>query len=148
MQYPVQIGTGTSIYPTSIRIQEIEGPRRSIVPQEVRDAEALHASITVIYSKRRDLAPTWSKVISRKFANKFSADVYLRCQMNFASDTVLSKSRNFMYLGLSYVNTTNELMSVFAPTTRIGLPTHVSNWFLRSHRIIEATADRVSGSKS
>ena len=51
---PVQIGTGPSISPTSIRSQDIESPRRSIVPQEVRNSNPLDASINGISSEHRD----------------------------------------------------------------------------------------------
>ena len=136
---PVRIGTGPSVPPISIRIQDIEGPRRSVIPQEVSNVDPPDASINRISSKNRDPTPTWSKVIGRKFANKSIADVYPRSRMNFASDTVLSKSPNFMDLGMLSVNTTDNLGSVFAPTTRIGPATHGSNWLPRSHFISEAT---------
>ena len=68
--------------------------------------------------------------------------------MNLASDTVSSKIPNFMDLGLSSADTTDELGSVFATTTRIGLATHGSNWLPRSHFISEGTEYRVSGTKS
>ena len=144
---PVRIGTRPSVPPIIIRGQEIEIPRRSIIPQKVRNADPLDASINRIYSKHRDPTPDWSKVISRKFTNESSADVYVHGRMNFASDTVLSESPNFMDLGLPSVDTMDELGSVLAPTNRIGLETHVSNWFLRSHSISEAILDRVSGMK-
>ena len=68
--------------------------------------------------------------------------------MNFASDTVLSESTNFMDLGLSSVDTTDEIGTVFDPTTIIGLATHGSNWLPRNYRISEATADRVRRTES
>ena len=145
---PVQICNGHSVPPISIRSQEIEGPMRSIIPQEVRNAEPLNASINIISSKNRDPTPTWSKVRGRKFINESSTDVYVCIRMNIASDTVLRESPNFMDLGLLFVNTTDELRSVFYPTTRIGSSTHGPNWLLCIHCISEATADRVSGIKS
>ena len=47
----VRIGAGSSISPTSIRIQEIESPRRSIAPQEVRNAQPFDTSINGISDK-------------------------------------------------------------------------------------------------
>ena len=82
-----------------------------------------------------------------EFANE-SANFYVRDQMNFGSDTVLSESPNFMDFGLSSANTRDELGSVFAPSTKIGRVTDVSNWIIPGHDISEATADRVSGTKS
>ena len=68
--------------------------------------------------------------------------------MNFASDTVLSKIPNFMDFGLTSVDTTDELGSVFASTTRIGSATHGSDCLPRIHCISEATEDRVSETKA
>ena len=144
----VLIGTVSLVSPISIRIQEIEGPRRSIIPQEVRNAKPLDASIHRIYSKDRDPAPSWSKVIGSKFTKESSTDVYARFQMNLADDTILPESLNSKDLGMSPVNRTDELGSVFSPTTIIGSETYVYNWLPRSHCISESTADRLSGTKS
>ena len=104
----VHTGTGTSVPPISIGLQKIEIPRRPIISQEVRNAEPLDASINIITSKQRDLTPSWSKVISsRTFTNEIS-DVYACGRMNFGSDTVLFKNLNFVDLGLSTVNTTDQ----------------------------------------
>ena len=95
-----------------------------------------------------DPTPSWSMVIgSKTFTNK-SADVYACIRMNSGSDTVLSKSPKFMDFGLSYVNTTDELGSVFVRTTRKGSPMDGSNWLPPGQYIIEATADRVSRRKA
>ena len=68
--------------------------------------------------------------------------------MNFGSDTVFSKSPNLMDLGLLSVNTTDELGSVFVPTTRIGKPAGGSNWIPSQHDISEDIADKVSETKA
>ena len=67
---PVWNGTGTSVPPISRGIQNIEGPRRPIITQEVRNAEPLNASINIIPSKHRDLTPSWSKAIVSKITKK------------------------------------------------------------------------------
>ena len=66
---PVWIGAGPSFSPTSIRIQDIGSPRGSIGPQEVRNAQPVNTSINGISAEHRDPAPTWSKLIGRKFSN-------------------------------------------------------------------------------
>ena len=134
--------------PISIKIQDIEGPRRSIIPQEVRNVEPLEASIKRIYYKHRDPIPDWSEIIGSKFTNKYSTDIYVHGWMNYASDTILSESPNFMGFGMLSVEIMNELRSVFSPTTRIGAVVHGYNWLPRSHCISEATADRMSGTES
>ena len=142
---PVRIGTGPLISPTRMGSQDNGSPRRYVVTQKVRNAEPLDASINGISYKHSDPAPTWSKVIGSKFSNKSRADVYSCCRKNLTSDTVLSESPNFMDLGLSSVNRTDELGSVFDPTTIIRSLTHGFNCLPHSHRISEATADRASG---
>ena len=72
----------------------------------------------------------------------------MHSRMNFASDTVFSKSPKFMDLGLSSVGTTDKLGSVFSPTSRIGSSTHGNNWLVRSHSISGATADIVIRTES
>ena len=58
-----------------------------------------------------DPAPTFSKVIVRKLSDKSSADVYLRCWMNFTRDAVLTEIPNFLNLGMSSVHESDELGS-------------------------------------
>ena len=68
--------------------------------------------------------------------------------MNFGIDTVLFKSPNFMDFGLSSVNTTDKLGSVFISTDIIGRPEDVSNCIPPGNDISEATTDRLSGTKA
>ena len=46
--------TGPYALPISIGIQNIEGLRRSIIPQEASNAEPLNASINLFLAKHRD----------------------------------------------------------------------------------------------
>ena len=92
----VWTGTVTSFPPISIGSQNIEGPRRSIIPQEVRNIEPLDASINIFPAKHRNPTTIWSKVISSKKVTNESADIDARDPMNFGSDTVLSESPNLM----------------------------------------------------
>ena len=66
------------------------------------------------------------KIIGSKVVTKKSADVYVRGQMNFGSDTVFSKNPNFINFGMSPINTTDKLRSVIFPTTRVGRPANFS----------------------
>ena len=124
---PVWIGTGPLIFQTSMGIQYIGSPRRFIGTQEIRNSKPLETTIIGITAKHKEPEPTWSKIISRKFSKKSNADVNFHCQINLTRDTILTESPNFMGLGISYVHTTNELGSVFIPTTTIGSPMHGSN---------------------
>ena len=98
-----------------------------MIPQEVRNSEPLDDSINKNPTKHRDPTSSWSKVIGSKTFTNESADAYTNSRMNFGSDTVFSKSPNLMDLGLLSVNTTDEVGSVFVPTTRIGRPADGSN---------------------
>ena len=120
---PVQIGGSVTSSPNRTGSQDIASPRGSIGQQWIRYAEPLDTSINGIYSKQRDPAPTWSKFIGRKFTDESNADVHSRCRMNLTRDTFLTKSPNFVNLGLSSVHTLDELGSVVIPTTRIGMLT-------------------------
>ena len=141
---PVLIVDSATVSPTSNGRQEIISPRGSIGPQEVRDAQPLDTSVNVIYYKHRDPAPTWSKVICRKFSNKSSDDLYSQCCMNLMHDAVFIVSPNFMNMGISSIHTSDELGSVLIPITRIRRPTDGYNMILYSHCIGKNIADRVS----
>ena len=60
---PFRIGARPFVSPTSIGSQEIDIPRRSIVPQEVRNSQPFDTSVNEISAKNSDPALTWSKVI-------------------------------------------------------------------------------------
>ena len=68
--------------------------------------------------------------------------------MNFGSYTILNKSPNCIPFGLLSVNTTDELGSVFIPTTRVRRPKNGSNWIPPGHDISEAISDIVSETKA
>ena len=68
--------------------------------------------------------------------------------MNLTCDTVLVKSSNFVNLRLLSVHTSNELGSVFIPTTKIRTLTGSSNWLPPGHSSGDVTADVVSRTES
>ena len=75
-------GTGPSIPPISIGGQKIEVPRRSIIPQEVRNDRPLDSYINRNPAIHRDPTPSWSKVIGNKTITNKSANVYARGHLN------------------------------------------------------------------
>ena len=144
----VLTGTGPSVPPIRIGIQKIEGPRRSIIPQGVRNAETLDASINRFMAKHRDPTPGWSTIIGSKVVTDKSFEVYARRRMNFSRDTFFSENPNFMDFGLSPVNTRDKLGSVIVSTTRVGMLTNGSDWLQHGKDNEEATSDRVSKTKA
>ena len=140
---PVRIGGSNICYSSRTGNQYIINPRGSIGPQWIRDDQPLDTSINGNYSEHRDPAPIFSKLIGRKFIDESSADVNSRFRMNFGSDTVLTKSPNFVNLGLASVHISDGLRSVFITTNIIRTPKDSSNWIPTSHRIGEVALDRV-----
>ena len=144
----VRNGTGPYVPPIIIGRQNIEGPRWSIIPTEVRNSKPLNASINIFPAKHRYPKPSWIKFIASITFTNETANVYARIRMNFRSDTVLFENPNFMDFRLSSITTTDELGPVFVTTTRIGSPTDGTNWLLLGHDISEATVDIVSRTKT
>ena len=132
---PVRIGESTTGSSSRTGSQAIISPRGSIGPQWSRDAQTLDISINGIYSEHTDPAPTWRKVIGRKFTNKSSANIISRYPMNLTCNAVLTESLNSVNMGLSSVHTTDELGYVFIPTTRIRTPMNGFNWIQSGHHV-------------
>ena len=124
--------------------QDIDSPRGSIGPEEVRNDQSFDTSINGFSTEHRDPAPSFSKVISRKLYEKSRSDVYLHCLMNFTHDAVLIKSLNFMNLGISSVHALDALGSFSILASRIGSSGNGSNCLPPGHIIGEVTADRIS----
>ena len=145
---PVRNCTGPSFPPIIVRSHKIEDPRRNIIPQEIRNAEPIDPCINITPVEHRNPTPSCSKIIDSKTFTTKSDDVSAGVRMKFRSDNVLSVSRNFMDLGMSFVDTTNEIWSVFASTTRIISSSYVYDWLPRSHFISKATEDIVIETKA
>ena len=140
---PVCVGAESSVSPTSMGIQQIGITSGSLGPQEVRDAQTLDTSINGISGEHREPAQSFSNLISCKLSNGSRAYIYSLCRMNLTHDAVLTKSPNFVNLGLSSVHTSDELRSVFVPTTIIGNPTDGYNWLPPGYIVGKVTADRM-----
>ena len=68
--------------------------------------------------------------------------------MNFGSNAIFTPNPNSINLGIASVNTTNKLGSFSIPTTRFISTASSYNWIRHGHDIEEATADRVSETRS
>ena len=89
-----------------------------------------------------------SKLIARELSHSFSANLYLRCRMDFTSNAVGSKAPNFVDLGLPANNTSDEFNAFATPSTRIIRPTDGTHWSASDHIIGEATAVGMSATRS
>ena len=104
--YTVLIGGGTTVSPTRTGSQEIISPKGPTSSVEVRNAQPFHTSINGNYAKDGDSTPT---VIGRELSNDSSANIYLRCRVNFTCESVVTKTPNFMNLRLLAVQTSDGL---------------------------------------
>ena len=134
--------------PTWTGTQDIVSPRRSIIPQEARNADPLDASINQFTAKHGHPKPIFSKVIGPKKTPDEIADVYARKRMDFGSNSVVVKTLNFMDFRLSPACTTDKLKYVIGPTTRVERSTNGSDWLASRHDIEEVTVERVSEAKT
>ena len=145
LQSPKFISTSDS--PTRTGTQDIFRPSRSIIPKKRRNAEPLEASINLFPAKHGHPTAISSKLISFKTVPDESADVYARKRMDLGSDSVVTKTPNFMYLKFLPANTTYKLKSVIVSTTRVERLTNGSNWLASRHDIEEVRVERVSEAK-
>ena len=102
----------------------------------------------MIFPEHGHPTPIYSKVIGRKTVPDESTDVYARKSMDFGSNSVLSKSPDFMDFGLPTANTRDKLKSVIVPTTTFGRLVDGSYWLPPRHDIEEVTTERVSEKKA
>ena len=77
----------------------------------------------------RDSESIFSKVIGRELSNGSSADLYLRCRMDFVSNFVQTEAPQFVYLRLLAVNTSDEFSILGTPDNKIRSPMYVSHWY-------------------
>ena len=91
--------------------------------------------------------PISSKLISLKTVPYESAKVYTRKRMDFGSNSVVTKSPNFMYFRLSPTNTPDKLKSIIGLTAIVGRLMNDFDWLVSRHDIEEVTVKRVSEEK-
>ena len=70
----------------------------------VRQPQKLDAAVDKKLTNDLNLMSIFSKVIGGKLSDSSNGDLYRRCRMNFADDTVHNQIPQFMYLGLLTIN--------------------------------------------
>ena len=91
--------------------------------------------------------PVFGKVVVPKTVPNEISNIYTRKRMDFGSNSVVTKSPNFMDLSLSPANTTDKLKSIISPATRVERLTNGSNWLASRHDIEEVRVERVGEAK-
>ena len=77
-----------------------------------------------------------------------SRDLYTRCRMNFADDTVQTHTSQFINLGFLTINALDEICALSTPATRIQQPMGAAHWSALDHVFGEASAVEMSAAKS
>ena len=113
-----------------------------------RNTQKFDASVDGNLANDKDSMSVFSKVIGSELFDSLSANIYLRCQMDFTSNAVRTEAPNFVDLGLLAVNASDEFNTFGTPATRVIRPTDVPHWYLPDHVIGEATAVGMSGTRS
>ena len=88
----------------------------------------------------QDYASIFSKVIGRELSHGSSADIYSLYWMDFASNIVQTEESQFMDLGLTAVNTSDEFSIQGTPGNRIIRTTDGSHWSVPDHIFGKVTA--------
>ena len=146
LQIPNFIGTSDS--PTRAGNQDIVSPRRSIIVQQGRNDDPFDSPINLFLDVHGQPTSIFSKVIGTKTVSRENTDVYAHERMDFASNSVVAESPNFLDLGLSPANKADKLKSIISPTTRVKGLTDSSKWIASRHGCKEVTARKVSEEKA
>ena len=123
---PALIG-GTTVSPTTTGIQDIFNPHGSTGSMEVGDTQIIDTSIIKNLANNGDYMPIFSTVIGQELSQFSSANLYLRCMVDFMSNSIGTNAPYLMHLGFPAVNASDELRSFGTPATRLGRPTDGSN---------------------
>ena len=111
--YPVLIG-GINNPPNRGHSGSLQlfNKRQSTVSDKIGDTQKFDTSVDRNLANYGDSTSIFSKDISRKLSHSSSADLYLRCWVDFASNSVRTEAPKFMDVGLPTVNTLNEVTSL------------------------------------
>ena len=119
INYPVLIGSGTTVSPIRTGGQEICSPKDPTGPEEVSNDQILHTFIHVDLNENWYPMPSFSKIIVQELSHDSSVNIYSHCQMNFTRNFVGTEIPNFMNLELPAAHTLDELRSFSTPATRV-----------------------------
>ena len=146
---PVLIGSMTTSPPCGLsRRLQVAKKRQSTSPGLGRNTEQLDNVVDVKLPDDLDPVYIFSKAIGHKLSDGSNNDLYLRCRMNFANDTVQNQAPHFMDLGLLDTNKLNERGVIGTPATKIRMPKDGSHWMAPYHVFGETTAVGMSAEKS
>ena len=103
-------------------ILEVLNKRKSTSPNVSRNIQKFDASIDENLANDEYSASIFSKVIGQELSDSLSADIYLLCWVEFISNIVENKARNFVHWVIQAVNTSDEFNTFCNRATRAKRP--------------------------
>ena len=92
---------------------EILNKRQSISSNVSRNNQHVDASSDGNLANEEDSTSIFRKVLGRELSDSLSADIYLRCWLEFTDNAVGNKVPNFVHLGLPAVNALDEFNTLW-----------------------------------
>ena len=102
-------------------------------PSVSRNTQKFDASVYGNLADDRDYTSIFRKVLGLELSGSFSANIYLRCRVDFTSNSVETEAPNFVHLGLPAVNALDEFNTFGTTDTRVIMPTDGSHWYVPGH---------------
>ena len=122
--------------------------RKSTCPSVIRSTQNFDASVDGNLANDGDSTSIFIKVIGCELFQSTSADMYLRCRMDFTSDTVGTEASNFVDFGIPAVNTSDEFNTFGTTATRVRRPTDGPHYSALNHVFGKAAAVVMSATRS
>ena len=146
---PVLIGD-TTMSPScgimgGLEILNIHGSTGSV---KIGDTQKSNTSVDENLAEGEDSTTIFSKIIGQELSHGSSADIYLRCWMDFISSTVVTEAPYFVDLGLPAVNTSDEFNTSGTPATRFRRTMYGPHWSVPDHVFGEVKVVGMSGTSS
>ena len=127
--------------------QDVLNKRQYTSPSVRRNTQKFCASVDENLADDGDSTSILRKLLGQELSDSLSADMYLRCRVEFTSNTIVTEVPNFVHLRLPSVNALDEFNTFGNPTARIIRPKNGSHWSVPGHVFGEATAVKMIGTR-
>ena len=123
----------TTVPPCGLNVSpKIDDIRQSATPYW-RKSNKLDSAIDGNFPNNMVALPIFTDVICDKISDSSRWDLYRLRWMNLVTDPVNIPAPQFVYLGLSTIDTLHKDTSIWTPATSIVRPTDISHWSAMDH---------------
>ena len=129
-------------------ILEFLNRRQYTSPSVSRNTQKFDALVHDNLANERDSTSIFSKLLGQELSDILSADIYLRCWMDFTSNAVGTEAPNFVNFDLLAIQASDEFNAFGTPATRVRRPADGSHWSALGQVFGESTAVGMSGTRS